>query len=498
MVQIMPNRSLGIGQEFARASALHPDLPAIVAADVSITYKQLWKVICGFAMSMQAVGVGPTSCVAVNSRDMIACVASMFAASLLGAAYVTLDSDIQKAGIVKPTHFFRSPEIAPIAGLSDHLMGSSWPAAAERQGNYMPTDFKSELGGNRPWWFTHTSGTTGTPKYISLTESEFLNRCIAMGEDFSTGRTKFCSLFPCNTRVFQVRAISALLNGCTIIDSVDVEFMMKHGVQILLGSPHTIIDWLSGRTLIPKIEVAQVTGARLHNLYIPTLLRSFENLEDVYGSTETSKTYKNIFTLKNGVPWVVGKQLDSELEIVPLEDALDNSVAGPGLVRVRNVYMASSYLNAAEASGRVFKGGWFYSGDIGRFGPNGELQVEGRSDELINLAGTKVSPLDIEDAIYRIAGVTAAFVGKDPVHLHPERLVAMVAISDPDSGDRTANEVLQVCKENLSSNAFPSLIIAVAALPKTEDGKIMRRECEALLKHTLTTNTFAKVSDAIK
>ena len=487
----MTERSSGIGQEFARSSVLHPDRAAIVAADVSLSYKQLWKVVCGFAVSMQALGVGPNSCVAVNSRDMIACVASMFAASLLGAAYVTHDSNIQKAGIVKPTHFFRSPEIAPIASINDNLMGSSWPSAAEQQSNYMPNDFKSEPGDNRPWWFTHTSGTTGSPKYISLTESEFLNRCIAMGEDFSADRTNFCSLFPCNTRVFQVRAISALLNGCTIIDTVDIEFMMENGVQILLGSPHTIIDWLSGRTLTPKIEVAQVTGARLHSHYIPTLLRSFENLEDVYGSTETSKTYKNIFTLKNGMPCVVGKHLDSEVEIVPPEQAPVSTTAGLGQVRVRNGYMASSYLNAPEASARVFQAGWFYSGDLGRFGPNKELIVEGRSDELINLAGTKVSPLDIEDAIYRIAGVTAAFVGKDTVHLHPERLIAMVAISDPDSGNRTANEVLQECRENLPTHAVPSLIIAVPTLPKSEDGKIMRRECEALLKHTLTTNTFS-------
>ena len=486
----MPESSLGIGQEFASASFLHADLPAIVAADISITYKHLWKVICGFAVSMQAFGVGPNSCVAINSRDMIACVASMFAASLLGAAYVTLDSNVQKSGVVKPTHFFRSPEIAPVAGLNEHPMGSSWPSAAERHGNYMPNDFRSELGGNRPWWFTHTSGTTGSPKYISLTQSEFLSRCIAMGEDFSADRKKFCSLFPCYTRVFQVRAISALLNGCTIIDTVDLDFMRKHGVQILLGSPHTIVDWLSGRTLFDKIEVAQVTGARLHKHYIPILLKSFENLEDVYGSTETSKTYKNIFSLKNGKPCVVGKQLDSEVEIVPLEDAFANTVAGPGHIRVRNGYMAASYMNAPAASARVFKAGWFYSGDMGKFGPNGELQVKGRSDELINLAGTKVSPLDIEDAIYRIAGVIDAFVCKDPVHLHPERLVAMVAILDPEYGNRTANEVLQVCMENQPSYAVPSLIVAVQALPKTIDGKIIRHECEALLKHTLSTNAF--------
>lgn len=494
----MLEKSSSIGQAFAQASIVHSNLPAIVAADVSLTYKQLWRVICGFAVSMEAVGVAPNSCVAVDSRDMIACVASMFAASLLGAAYVTLDSNIQNGGVVKPTHFFRSPEVAHIAGLNDHMMDSSWPSAAERQGRYTPNDFKSEPSDNRPWWFTHTSGSTGTPKYISLTASEFLNRCIAMGEDFSAGRTNFCSLFPCNTRVFQVRAVSAFLNGCAIIDTVDLEFMMTHGVQILLGSPHTIIDWLSGRTLVPKIELAQVTGAKLNNHYIPMLLKSFRNLEDVYGSTETSKAYKNIYTVKDGMPSVVGKQLDSEVEIVPVEQDSLNAASESGLVRVRNGYMASSYMTAPDASARVFKAGWFYSGDIGRFGPHGELQVEGRSDELINLAGTKVSPLDVEDIIIRIVGVTHAFVGKDPVQLHPERLVAMVAISDPVSGNRMANEVLQACMENLPSLAVPGLIIAVPTLPKTADGKIMRRECEALLKHTLTTDTFVKVNDATK
>ena len=61
---------------------------------------------------------------------MIACVASMLAASLLGARYVSLEARLIGDGVVVPTHILRSPEVSPFRDLTYHVMDASWPQAA--------------------------------------------------------------------------------------------------------------------------------------------------------------------------------------------------------------------------------------------------------------------------------------------------------------------------------------------------------------------------------
>lgn len=471
----------GVAQRFALEAARLPDHTAIIAADLRLTYRQLWKITCGFAVSMQRAGVDQSALIAVDTRDMVASIAALLAASLLGSAYVAVDDSVLSDGVVRPTHVFRSPEVAPRRALPVHLMDATWPRAAESSARYDVSDYPvADMA--ETFWYAHTSGTSGRPKYMSLTHRQFLARALAMAEDFEEPGRVFCSLFPCNSRVFLVRAIAALLSGSTIVDTVDVGLMRQAGVNIVLGSPRTLVDWLGGRTLSPQLDVVQVTGAKLPAGDMATLLGSFLRLEDVYGASETSKAFKNIYTRgPNGVE-VRGKRLDSEIEIEPGAQG-----EATGLVRVRNPYMATHYLDDPSASHEVFRDGWFYSGDIGSWGPNGVLRIEGRRDELVNLGGAKVNPLDIERLICGVSGVTGAFVGLDPSGVHPPGLAALISVSERAAGPGLARLVLDTCAAALPAHAVPRMVLAVGALPRTEDGENRRRDCEAVLKQVLGT-----------
>ena len=477
---------------FAHAAAEFEGVPAIIAADVTLTYRQLWRVACGFAVSMQALGAGPGSIIAIHSRDIIACVATTFAASLIGAGLVIMDREVADAGVVKPSHILRSPDAKPLPGVNYLMMDASWPSAARRENRFAPGDFEADPQAAQPWWFTHTSGTTGTPKFLSLSQQKFLARCRAMGEDFREGRSIFCSLFPCNTRVFQVRAVAALLKGCTIVDTIDPSFMARHGVNILLGSPHTIVDWLGGRVLSPPVSVGQVTGAKLRESAIATLLKSFKSLEDVYGSSETSKSFKNVYRMEGARITLRGERLDSEVVIDTDGETAGADAPQSGLVRVRNTYMADGYIDAPEATARMFKGGWFCSGDVGRFGPNGELLITGRADSVINLGGTKINPIETEEIMATVAGVKAAFIGKDPFHKHPERLIGLVAVPEAAKAGEIAANAMRACERVLQPHMLPKFILAVPFLPSTTDGAVKRHECELLLEHALAITNLTQ------
>jgi len=489
---VRPDSPETIGHAFARAADEYAETKAIIAADVTLTYRQLWRVTCGFAVSMEAHGAGPGSIVAIHSRDMIACIAATFAASLIDAGLVIMDRDVADSAVVTPSHVFRSPDAKPLPGVNYLMMDAGWPAAAKRENRFAPGDFAANPQTAQPWWYTHTSGTTGSPKFLSLSQEKFLARCVAMGEDFRAGRSTFCSLFPCSTRVFQVRAVAALLKGCTIVDTIDPAFMARHGVNILLGSPHTIMDWLAGRVLSPRITVGQVTGAKLNAGAIATLLKSFTVLEDVYGSSETSKSFKNVYAMAHGNITLRGERLDSEVVIDASAEAASAGAPHAGLVRVRNSYMADGYIDAPEATARMFRDGWFCSGDVGHFGPNGELMITGRADTVINLGGTKVNPVETEEIMASVEGVRAAFIGKDPFQQHPERLIGLIAVGEAAKAQEIAGLAMRACEKALQPHMLPKFILAVPFLPSAPDGAVKRRECEMLLEHALATTNLTQ------
>src|SRR5688500_15255111 len=100
-------QQMNIGMNFSRVAKANPDHEAIIAADVRLTYGKLWRIVRGFATRMRELGIDRGSTVAVHSRDMIVCVVSMLAASLLGARYVFLETRLISDGVVMPTHILR-------------------------------------------------------------------------------------------------------------------------------------------------------------------------------------------------------------------------------------------------------------------------------------------------------------------------------------------------------------------------------------------------------
>src|SRR6185436_19391369 len=135
---------------------------------------------------------------------------------------------------------------------------------------------------------------------------------------------------------FFARANAALLNACTIIDTIDIAFMQAQGVNLLCGAPRTAMDWLSGRTIAPPMPLLQVSGAKLSDADAAILLQSFDTVEDVYGSSETSKSFVNVKTLNQGRVITRGQLLDSEVEIIGQDGEPCIGPSLRGTVRIRN------------------------------------------------------------------------------------------------------------------------------------------------------------------
>jgi len=121
----------------------------------------------------------------------------------------------------------------------------------------------------------------------------------------------------------------------------------------------------------------------------------------------------------------------------------------------------------------AFAGGWFHSGDLGTIDADGYITIVDHKKDMIKSGGENVASRDVEDVIYRLAGVAEVAVIGLPDPLWVESVAAVVV---PRSGAQlTEGEVIAHCRQHLAHFKAPRRVILVDELPKNPSGKILKR-----------------------
>lgn len=471
-----------IGAALARGATEHPDREAIVAPDMRLSYLKLWLLTQAFALNMQANGVVPGVTVVLQSRDMIASVAVMVATALVGARFVLHNplTGIEPGPLV----LLHSPESPPTdvpEGVRIVAITADWSPRSTVVGPDTAWAFPGTVDADAPWWTIHTSGTTGHPKALILSQKIAYDRSLAAATDFRGAETRFCSLFPCWTRPFFVRATAALVNGSTILDSRDPAFLAAEHATLFAGSPRQVLEWLEHERPASRFRHVQVSGAPFSDDAALKMLATFDIVDDVYGSGESNKSFVSRRHLRGGAVVRTGLPQDSEVEI---RNSLGDLCAPgeQGEVRVRNGYLVSGYRDAPAATARAFRGGWFHPGDLAFWGPDGALMVTGRVDQIINLGGIKIDPLEIEDVLQEVPGVRQAAVFLDPREQTPPRTMAFLVLAPAVDMVSTVDAVVAHCSRKLEGTKAPGYFYVVPQIPVTHDGVPRRAECARIAR----------------
>src|SRR5690606_37350866 len=119
-------------------------------------------------------------------------------------------------------------------------------------------------------------------------------------------------------------------------------------------------------------------------------------------------------------------------------------------------------------SRKVLKDGWFHTGDIGRFAPNGQLVITGRKKRLVNRRGELVSPERVDIRARNHPHVLEAYSVGVPDAVHGERLVTACLLKDGGTSERVETYL----RAHLSPSHCPDLVLALAQFPRTETGKV--------------------------
>jgi fatty-acyl-CoA synthase len=143
-----------------------------------------------------------------------------------------------------------------------------------------------------------------------------------------------------------------------------------------------------------------------------------------------------------------------------------------GEVMLRGNTVMKGYLRNPAATEDAFRGGWFHTGDLAVWHPDGYIEIKDRSKDVIISGGENVSSLEVEEVLYRHPAVMEAAVVAKPDPKWGETPCAFVTLK-PGTASATAEEIVAWCKEHLAHFKAPRAVV-FGPLPKTSTGKIQK------------------------
>jgi acyl-CoA synthetase (AMP-forming)/AMP-acid ligase II/thioesterase domain-containing protein len=226
-----------------------------------------------------------------------------------------------------------------------------------------------------------------------------------------------------------------------------------------------------------QIRFMRTGGAPLPAATIRRIEEAFRApLLQVYGMTEAPPICNDLVPPYERKPGSVGIRrgnrvvtMDESGNILP--DGLSGEivVSGPAVT--------PGYLNNPAANADAFRNGWFRTGDIGYFDPDGFLFLTGRRSEFINRGGEKIAPIEVDEALLLHPAVKEAVAFAIPDSKLGEEIAAAVVLARPVS----TSELQRHVEQHLAAHKIPRHIITVDELPKGPTGKLSRAHIAAVL-----------------
>ncbi len=339
----------------------------------------------------------------------------------------------------------------------------------------------------------YTSGTTGRPKGVQYTYRgaylNALNEVIIAGLGPDSVYLWTLPMFHCNGWCFPwaVTAVAARHVTMRAVDPERVwELIDGEGVTHYNGAP-TVQLMVINHPRAHRLE-RPVTAMVAAAPPSPTLLARMSELNfrivHVYGLTET---YGPITVCPEQQGWAelpvaqrakyLARQGQAYIsaDLVRVVDGQMNDVAQDGTtmgeVIMRGNNVMSGYFGDEAATGKAFAGGWFHSGDLAVWHPDGNIELRDRGKDIIISGGENISSIEVEQAICAHPAVLECAVVGIPHPHWGERPKAFVTLNEGAAA--TPQEIITFCRDRLAHYKCPDAI-EFGPLPKTSTGKIQK------------------------
>ncbi len=341
----------------------------------------------------------------------------------------------------------------------------------------------------------YTSGTTGLPKGVEYhARGAYLNglgETLEMGLDWRGVYLWTLPMFHCNGWCYTwgVTAVGGTHVCLRRVSPEDIFRLVRdEGVTHMCGAPTV----LTGMYASPAAEGQDLTGLTIMTggaPPAPQVIRTIEGMgafiHHIYGLTETYGPH-TIYAIqpgweslpvaerarlkaRQGVPFIVAQTglrvVDENMADVPR----DGATMGEVVMQGNNV--ATGYYNNPEATAEAFRGGWFHSGDLAVWHPDGYIELQDRAKDVIISGGENISSQQVEKVIMEHPGVLEVCVVGVPDEKWGEVPKAFVVARSGAEVDGA--ELIEFCRERIAHFKAPKYV-EFGELPKTATGKIQK------------------------
>jgi fatty-acyl-CoA synthase len=466
-----------------------PDAVAIRFEASDVTYANLARRVERAAVALAGLGARRGDSVAFLGLNNPAMLVLLFACARLGAMLVPLNWRLaprEHARVLAdcpPRVLFVEPAFAAHARAIDGAI-----PATELSMLDCATSGPAPRGGDEssPVLLCYTSGSTGAPKGVLLTQRAILWNAVnsAHMHDLTSADRVLTTLPLFHVGGLNIQTTPALHAGARVtlhakfdpdatLDAIEREritltVLVPAQLSALMASPRWRDADLSslraistGSTIVSEAFVRKVSERG-----VPVI--------QVYGSTETCPiaTYGRAADALRKAGSAGTPALHCEVKVVG-EDGAELPPGRDGEILVRGPNVATGYWNAPDESAQVFVDGWFRSGDIGHFDEEGYLYVVARAKDMIISGGENIYPAEVESVLLESPAVADACVVGRPDERWGEAVVAAVVLR-PGSF-MTEGEALALFQGRIARYKHPREVRFVDALPRSALGKIQKQ-----------------------
>ena len=347
-----------------------------------------------------------------------------------------------------------------------------------------------ELQFDDPMTIQFTSGTTGSPKAVTLTHHNILNNGYFVGRAMQlTEQDRICipvPLYHCFGMV--MGNLGALTHGAAMVypgegfdPGATLEAVQAEGCTALYGVPtmfiaeldhpdfvrfdlHTLRTGIMAGSPCP-IEVMRRVTERMH----------MGDLTICYGMTETSPvSFQSALdnSLERRVSTVGRIQPHLEAKIVDTEGRVLTR-GQPGELCTRGYSVMLGYWGEPEKTAEVIDPArWVHTGDLATLDADGYCNIVGRIKDMVIRGGENLYPREIEDFLYRHPKIREVQVFGVPDARYGEELCAWIQLRDGES--LTEEEVRAFCQGQIAHQKIPRYVYFVDEFPMTVTGKIQK------------------------
>lgn len=478
----------------------------------SLTYRELRRSAERVAGGWAQRGVSPGDRVAILMRNSVGFMEQVLGLHRAGAIPVLVNWRLagpevsQLLDVFEPSAAACDEEFVDTLG-SAHGIDVAGPDELAELGAEPPERPVERLLDTSVFAITHTSGTTGLPKGVPLTNGSLIVGALSTGGDTVTGPPGRVHLrvMPMFHLAGLAGFLQGMINGDTVIvhrgfdpaawlDTIEAERVAFSNAGPSLLRRICDEQERRPRDLSSLIEIWYGTEAMPPDVLERALRLIGCGFRQNYGMTEAQRPVSQLgpedHRLDSPHLGTAGRPMPG-FEIRIVDNAGDDVVPGePGEVWVRSAAMIPGYWRNPDANERAFVGpvdppgvAWYRTGDVGSL-DGGYLTIHDRVNDMVITGGENVYPAEVEAVVREHPAVHDAVIVGLPDERWGETVHAVVMASGDPGVEPDSAEIIEYCRARLAHFKCPTGVTVVDEIPRNATGKALRRVVRDQLRAT--------------